>query len=292
MVKLAAASCAKFQDVQPQPAWAEILQERPDVLLLLGDNVYLQHDRHDDPARLAAELRQCYARQFAEPSFAALLTDIRSRGGHLVAIYDDHDFLGNNRYGGDHGTALREAARTEFATAFAPDFVGSDVYRTLTVGPVDIVVLDERFYRRSPNGSANDRDAILGATQWIWLEEVVSSSTAKYLLIASSTTLHTFGDESWEQYPAAFERITMLLRGRSGAFVVSGDVHRNAAYDDNGVVEIVTSAVARRGLVFGAVRKNYGIFTFSDDAVRIELRSLKVSGRFDFNIPLSNWALP
>ena len=31
------------------------------------------------------------------------------------------------------------------------------------------------------------------------------------LVVASSTTLHTFGDESWEQYPAAFPRIVTLL---------------------------------------------------------------------------------
>jgi phosphodiesterase/alkaline phosphatase D-like protein len=292
MMKLAAASCAKIQDIEQPPAWAEIQQERPDVLLLLGDNIYLQRDRHDDPAQLAAELRHLYAQQFGEPGFAALLADVRARGGHVVAIYDDHDFLGNNRYGGDHGTALCNAARQEFVTAFAPPLTGGDVYRALTVGPVDIVVLDERFYRRAPANSANDRDAVLGAAQWNWLEGVLAASKSKYLVIGSSTTLHTFGDESWEQYPAAFQRISQLLRGRRGALVVSGDVHRNACYDDNGVIEIVTSAVARRGLSFGAVRKNYGIFTFGLDAVRIELRSLKVGWRFDFNIPLADWLLP
>lgn len=291
-MKLAAASCSKIEDVDPQPAWAEIQQERPDVLLLLGDNVYLEHDHHDDPAQLADELRQRYAEQFAEPGFAALLADVRGRGGEVVAIYDDHDLLGNNRYGGDHGPALRDAARREFVNAFAPAMTGSDVYRALSVGPVDLVVLDERFYRRSPSTSASDRDAILGAAQWNWLEGVIAASTAKYLVIGSSTTLHAFGDESWEQYPAAFRRISRLLRGRPGALVVSGDVHRNAAYDDNGVIEIVTSAVARRGLLFGALRKNYGVFTFGADAVRIELRSLKVSWRYDFSIPLSDWVLP
>ncbi len=73
---------------------------------------------------------------------------------------------------------------------------------------------------------------------------------------------------------------------------VSGDVHLNACYDDNGVIEIVTSAVARRGLVFGAPRRNYGLFSFGPDAVRIELRNLKVGSRFDFRIPLSDWVLP
>ena len=43
--------------------------------------------------------------------------------------------------------------------------------------------------------------------------------------------MRTFADESWEQYPGAFNRMINLLKGRRGAMVVSGDVHRNAACD-------------------------------------------------------------
>ena len=291
-MKLAVASCAKIQDINPQPVWAEIRDEKPDALLLLGDNVYLDHNNHDEPQGLVAELKQRYAAQFAESYFVALLKDIRIRGGQILAIYDDHDFLGNNRYGGDHTPALREAARNEFVRTFAPPLTNNDVYHLLRIGPADIVVLDERFYRQSPVTSHSDRDAVLGQAQWKWLDQVVGASTATYLVIASSTTLHTFGDESWEQYPAAFERLVTLLRGRAGALVLSGDVHRNATYDDSGVIEIVTSAVARNGLVFGSPRKNYGILTFDETKLRVELRSLKVSWRFDFIIPLNNWVLP
>ena len=83
-----------------------------------------------------------------------------------------------------------------------------------------------------------------------------------------------------------------MLGGRRGALVISGDVHRNTVYDDSGVIEIVTSAVARRGIGFGGIRKNYGVLTFKDDAVRVDLRSLKVGWRFDFSIPLARWLLP
>ena len=40
IVTIAAASCANIQQVNPQPVWSEIRAERPDVLLLLGDNIY------------------------------------------------------------------------------------------------------------------------------------------------------------------------------------------------------------------------------------------------------------
>lgn len=291
-MKVAVTSCAKLQQINPQPVWAEIMAEQPDVLLLLGDNIYLDHDRHTDPEQLRQELHNLYDAQWAEPNFSALLADIRQRGATLLAIYDDHDFLGNNRYGGDNAPALREMARSEFIRVFSPPLTGTDVYQVASFGGLlDIIVLDERFYRESPDVSRSDRDAILGARQWAWFEDAIANSNASYLMVASSSTFHSIADESWEQYPGAFDRLRQLLQKKPGKFIVSGDVHRNSLYDDSGVVEIVTSAVARNGLVFGTPRKNYGIFTFDPAQMRVQLRSLKAGWRFDVTIPRTNWQL-
>jgi alkaline phosphatase D len=291
-MKIAVVSCVKLQQVNPQPAWALIRAEQPDVLLLLGDNVYLDHDHLVFAADLSAELKSLYAAQLAEPNFAALLAAVRGRGGRVEAIYDDHDFLGNNRYGASEPPALALAARAELVAALQPTMTGVDVYRAFRVGPVDVVVLDERFYRRKPSESRLDADAVLGAAQWNWLDNVVAQSTAPFLLVASSTTVHRWGDESWEEYETAFDRLRALLGGRPGTLVVSGDVHRNAVYDDSGIVEIVTSGLARRGTIFGAPRENWGLLTFDAQGVRVELHSLKQTGRFDFRIELADWRLP
>ena len=56
IVTIAAASCANIQQVNPQPVWSEIRAERPDVLLLLGDNIYLDHDRHSSPDKLQRDI--------------------------------------------------------------------------------------------------------------------------------------------------------------------------------------------------------------------------------------------
>lgn len=291
-MKIVVASCAKIQQTNPQPVWTDIRDEKPDVLLLIGDNIYLDHDRHTDPAKLQSELQRLYAAQFSEPNFAALIADIRHRNAALLAIYDDHDFLGNNRYGGDHDPALREVARDEFIRVFSPPLIGSDVYQLYRSDLVDIVVLDERYYRQCPADSRGDRDAVLGPKQWEWFESVLASSNANYLIVASSTTFHTFGDESWEQYPGAFERMrSLLLKHQARVMIVSGDVHRNALYDDSGVIEVVSSGVARNGIVFGQPRKNYGVLTFDVDTVRIELRSLKAGCRFDTTLSRANWHL-
>jgi alkaline phosphatase D len=274
--------------------WASIQAEQPDALVLLGDNVYLDTDVHTDPVRLSTELHGLYQAQKKDPYFAALLADLQAQGKPLLATYDDHDFLGDNRYGGDHDPALRETARALLIQHFNPPRTGSDVYSVNRFGLVDLFMLDERFYRRRPLASALDRDAILGAGQWEWFEREFRASSAPFIVIGSSTTVHTWGNESWEMYPAAFNRLRDLVRGRQGALVLSGDVHRNAAYDDSGILEIVTSAVARESFVFGKVRDNYAVLTFAPTGVRVELRSRKAGWRFDFTIPLGGnaWELP
>ena len=161
-MKVAAASCAKVQSLPSQPAWAEIQAEQPDVLLLLGDNIYLDRDGHTESDALATELRSLYLRQFAQPEFAALVADMKRRACRVVAIYDDHDFLGNNRYGGDNSPALCEAARGEFVRAFAPQQTGTEVYSVYRLGLVDLVIgshqstqrtIEMRFWvQRSGNG--------------------------------------------------------------------------------------------------------------------------------------------
>ena len=291
IVKIAAASCANIQQINPQPVWSEIRAERPDVLLLLGDNIYLDHDHHSSPDKLRRELQRLYAAQLGEPHLLALLADLKARSATLLATYDDHDFLGNNRNGGDHDPDLRAAAREEFVRAFAPNLTSSDIFRVVRFPLVDIIALDTRFYRRSAGESKHDRDAILGAPQWSWLEETLTTSVTKFLVVSSSTTFHSFGNESWEQYPSAFERMRGLLRNRRGALLVTGDAHRNALYDDSGVIEVVTSGVARTGLMYGSPRKNYGILTCTEDSIRVDLRSLKVGSRFDCTISLTNWTL-
>ena len=118
-MKIAFASCAKVQDFSAQAAWDEIRARRPDALLVVGDKVCLDRDDHVDAQDLGAELRTLYQRQFAQPQFGALQADLHSRGGRQFAVYDNHDFLGDKRCGGDAETGLCTAAWAEFVRAFA-----------------------------------------------------------------------------------------------------------------------------------------------------------------------------
>lgn len=290
-MRLLFASCSKLQSFSPQPVWDRIRAERPDALLLLGDNIYLDENRHRDPRVLAAELRTLYAAQFAEESFSRLLTDLRDRGAPLFATYDDHDFLGDDRYGGDEEPSLREAARAELVRAFQPPQTGSEVYSATQLGDLLLLVCDTRFHRRSPLVSGADRNAILGEAQWSWLESHISATESTFIAVATSSNFHGFRDQSWERYPAAFERLRNLLCGRAGAMVLSGDVHNNDSYDESGVIELVSSGVSRAGRVWSGPRENYGVLDFDGAGVTVEFKGLKPRQRSRFRVEIASWEL-
>ena len=58
-MKIAAASCTKLADDPDQVVWTLIRREQPDVLVLMGDNVYLKRNTHTDPVALEKELDRC-----------------------------------------------------------------------------------------------------------------------------------------------------------------------------------------------------------------------------------------
>jgi len=293
-MKLVIASCCKVQDTSAdQSVWTEIANEAPDALLLLGDNIYLEHDRRTDPIALKDELITRYNELACEPHFKALADQLAGSNRPLLACYDDHDFLGDDRYGGDVANELREAAREAFVEHWHPRLTGRDVYSRQSLDQVDVILLDTRFYRenRFARGSTT-RDAVLGSRQWSWLENELDQSTSQYLVIASGSTFHDFSRlECWEHYPAAFARLRDLLRGRPGALVASGDIHANNLYDDSGVIEVVSSGVARRGVIFGGRRRNYGVLSFDAHGVAVDLRSNKAYSRFKTYIEIDNWVL-
>lgn len=292
-MKIAAASCTKLADDPDQVVWTLIRREQPDVLVLMGDNVYLKRNTHTDPVALEKELDRLYAAQLAQRTFAALLADMKARGKPVLAIYDDHDFLGDNRTGTDNPIELRKAARRALVKAFDPPRTnGTAVYSVSRLGLVDVVVLDVRLYR-SPPSPTRSAEAVLGKRQWAWLEATLAAPTrAKYTVVVSSSTFHGFGNENWEQYPKAAARLRGLLANRPGTLLLTGDIHRNYTYDDDGVLEIVTSGAARNGVTHGGPRRNYGILDFTARSMHVQLHSLKVNGRFDFTVPRARWALP
>jgi alkaline phosphatase D len=220
-------SCASQE--KPQPVWEAVLAAKPDLFLLLGDNIYSDTDN--------LEIMKAKYAKFAEvPGYQKL-----KAACPLMAMWDDHDY-GSNDAGADN--PAKEGARRLFLEFFgepadSPRWKQPGVYAARVFGPegkrVQVILLDTRF-NRSPLKKAgrayvpdpDPANTMLGEQQWKWLEEQLRQP-AEIRLLGTSIQLvpdeHIF--EKWGNFPHERARLIKLIAdtGAAGVIVLSGDRH-------------------------------------------------------------------
>ena len=223
--------------------WRQILREDPDVMVLLGDNVY--GDTHD-----MDHLRAQYQLLAEQPGFAEL-----RRRVPLFGIWDDHDY-GMNDSGAEY--AEKEASRRILLEFFAepqnsPRWLqDGGIYTSYEFGEdptqkVRLILLDSRWDRtpltRVSKDEARRREArnlgpyiptqdpaarLLGESQWLWLEEQLQKEAALTIVGSSIQVLSgVTGWESWANFPRERQKLLRLVdRAASNRVVfLSGDTH-------------------------------------------------------------------
>jgi Alpha/beta hydrolase of unknown function (DUF900)/PhoD-like phosphatase len=117
-MKIIFTSCMDAMQMPVQPIWEKIGSENPDVLLLLGDQIYMDwgisRNKREQCMRLvrdglkgkqeglqtyAEDMHNRYAMQWAEPEFRALMRRLREANKKILVCWDDHDFAWNNANG-------------------------------------------------------------------------------------------------------------------------------------------------------------------------------------------------
>lgn len=247
---------------QPQPIWDTILrlEPRPQLFMMLGDNVYGDFKKRD-----AKGLIQAYRDQAVRPELA------RARQAMpFMAIWDDHDY-GRNDGGADF-------AHKEIAAKLFYDFwqmkperdYDEGIYYSRIFGPegkrVQVIMLDTRSNRsklkRKTDGFkywgryepiSDPERTMLGEDQWAWLEQQLYEA-ADVRLIVTSIQMHADGHgfERWGNFPHERERFFDLIddTGARGVVLLSGDRHNGALYQrelDNGqrLPEMTSSSLNR-----------------------------------------------
>jgi alkaline phosphatase D len=224
-----------------QPAWDRLREERPALLLLLGDNVYA--DSTEPAIQNAWHLAQRRV-----PQFAAV-----ERVTPTLAIWDDHDFGANDSDGTLPG---KERSLDVFREVWPNPVPGGldgtpGVFFKQSYGYVDIFMLDTR-YHRSPNFDPDDeKKTMLGAAQWAWFEKELRASKARFKLVCSGSTISASFKDCWLLYTRDRNRLVALTRDVGGIVFLTGDIHtalvgrsepgRAAGYP---VYEIVSSGIA------------------------------------------------
>lgn len=263
--KIAFGSCADQN--KPCAIWGTIADYRPELMLMLGDNIYADLvDGRLQPAT-AARIAESYEQLAALPDFARLRAQTKFMG-----TWDDHDY-GNN----DAGV---EWEHKDEATKLFHDFFGTrpesprrqqrGVYDARLFGPpgkrLQVIMLDTRYFRSQlekgaeplpgfrarPYIAATDANAtMLGEAQWKWLAEQLEVP-ADLRLIATSIQLlsnqHPF--EKWGTMPNERDRMFELIRQKaaSGVVFLSGDRHLGEISCDPKIVGYPLYDVTASGL--------------------------------------------
>ncbi|MHC4451195.1 MAG: alkaline phosphatase D family protein [Planctomycetota bacterium] len=251
--RVAIASCMddRFEKEQKQ-IWAELAEQKPDAIFLIGDNAYC--DFYQGRMLRQAPPEVLWARQAETRSRIALY-----RWKRLVPVFstwDDHDY-GMNDAGRDyvHKRAAKRVFRAFFPQAEIDDFLehGPGVSSSLVLFGQRWLLLDGRTYR-SPNRKESANETVFGAAQEAWIARSLARPDPTWIVNGTQFfgAYHRF--ESYEAcQPGSFPNFCRIIRaGRAPAAFVSGDRHLaeimkiDAKECGFATVELTTSAIHSR----------------------------------------------
>lgn len=223
---IAFGSCSHEYDEQPM--WDEVLKQKPDVWVWLGDNIYGDTPDMDT-------LKHKYQIQLNNPSYENFIKNTA-----VIGIWDDHDYGIND---GGKGYVQKAQSQQLFL-----DFMGEPasskrrqqegIYTSYLKEKgnltVKIILLDTRYHRDTLSKNKggylpSESGDILGKKQWRWLEKELKNSNADIHIIASSIQVvpeeHRY--EKWANFPRARQRLFNLISksNAKGVFFISGDRH-------------------------------------------------------------------
>lgn len=213
---------------RPQPLWDDILAQKAQVWIWLGDNIYGDSENMDT-------LKAKYDRQKSNPVYQQL-----RQSTSVIGVWDDHDYGVND--GGKEYPFRKQSQQLMLDFFDVP--AGSPLrrqeggYSSHTYGPagkrVKVILLDGRYFRDplKKNGKENVPDPsgdMLGEAQWTWLEKELTNSDADVHVIGSGVQVlpeeHVY--EKWANFPTSRQRLLDLLSKTKprGTLFISGDRH-------------------------------------------------------------------
>ena len=154
--RIALVSCMRDRQAEFQaPMWKALLETKPDLVFLLGDNVYVD----DEVGFVGGVTEERIWRRYVETRVTLDFYHWKTLVPTL-AVWDDHDFGLNNTYG---PTPWREYSSDIFRTLYAQDATmpevmwGPGIATAFTAYGQRFYLMDNRSFRDHP---------IIGKTHW------------------------------------------------------------------------------------------------------------------------------
>ena len=273
--------------------WTVIAEQRPDALLMLGDNVYI-----DDPKHSTTQ-RYCYYRRQSRPEWRSLIAATPT-----YSIWDDHDFGTNDCVPGaaiEDPPWKRKVWRLFRQNWVNPGYGGGEAqpgcWYDFTIADVHFLMLDGRYYR-----SREGRPSMLGTAQKGWLFEQLRTSKARIKAIISpvpfSPGVKPGSKDTWDGFAEEREELFALLEEQqiNGVILLAADRHRSDLRvtkrpDSYDLYEFESSKLTNRHthpvvktdqLIWGYNAKcSFGIVTFdtTKDDPEIQFEVVNIDGQ-------------
>lgn len=227
-LQVALGSCVYLNDAgDPQPGkdfpiFQSIFEQRPDLMLWLGDNIYLRPRDYYSEAGMDFRYRQLRAL----PSLQGLMGNLPH-----YAIWDDHDYGDNDA---ESSYRLRPESFKLFQRYWANPSYGTPeapgVFSYFEREDAAFFLTDNRYYRAA-NDNPDPNRSYFGAQQWQWLKDALSTSPARFkFLVMGNQILNTQSPtENMHSYTRAYAEFLNWLRedGPPGVMILSGDRHHS-----------------------------------------------------------------
>lgn len=323
VTKIAFGSCG--HEDEPQPILAIAADQKPDVFIYLGDNIYGDTDNMDT-------LRAKYARLEAKPEFQQLRSAAK-----MLAIWDDHDY-GRNDAGKYY--PFKDSSKEIFLDFFKEpanserrrhEGIYKAEYLHFGDKTVQVILLDNRTFRSNllpydtsaklprdhyfytpdyiPHKSADS--TLLGDAQWAWLEtELKKNADLRLIASGSQFSIEYNGYEAWANFPHEQKRMLDLIKKTNAEHVLflTGDVHyaeisklehpgMYPIYDitASGITSTWDFATQNNNRIEGPIMENhFGLLTISwekDPVIKMEIIDKKRNSRIEYTIHNSELTL-
>lgn len=213
---------------RPGPPWGAELQildtiasQSPDLMLWLGDNLYLREPEWTSIEGMSARYRAMRA-----------LPELRklARATSHVAIWDDHDFGPNDS---DASFVMKGAALEAFKRYWPNPSHGlpgvPGVFGLVTFGDVDFFLLDNRFNRFPNRYPLTPDKAMFGRAQLEWLKQALVYSRAPFKVVVAGGQFWNRANrfEAFHNFPVEQKALAdwLLEQKIPGVVFLSGDRH-------------------------------------------------------------------
>ncbi|HKK09957.1 MAG TPA: alkaline phosphatase D family protein, partial [Bacteroidales bacterium] len=217
--KIAFGSCYHRWGLCNQRLSEQIRSREPLAMLLNGDMAAQDRNNNIAMHRVDYLLRDFH---MAWKKLAATIP--------VYATWDDHDYFDNDLYNIPEGYTKedKEAVSDIFRTswnnpAYGTGKDGHGVFFRTRIGPADVIMLDNRYFREEGN--------YLGDEQMEWLEEQLLDCEGPFIILSNGTMFSDYvsnGKDSWGRFdPEGREKIFNLIEKNNigGVLLISGDRH-------------------------------------------------------------------